>query len=181
MKNNTKFLALLMTTFIISSIGCTSKGNILSQQAKEDIAANNAIVAKMKSRTYNSGIKSTSNSISEVLSNIDKSARLLENEIGQIYYIETGFSVLPNKEEFIKQEQEDNGETYSNTFKYTGTNDILWVRIQARELSTGSTNVDMTFARSAKGNGGKYIRNLPPLHTQSIYEKLWLAIEKELK
>ena len=176
-----QFRMLLMATLMALFAGCTAKGDILSPNVEEDIVANNAIVTKMKSRTYNMGIQSASNSTSEVLSNITKSARLLENEIGQIVSIETGFPLLQNNQDSIKHEQEDLGDTFSNTFKYTSTNDILWVKIQAIELSTGSTNVNMTFVRTVVGSKGSRIRPLPPKFTQSIYNKLWSAIEKELR
>jgi hypothetical protein len=173
-------LRILLTAILIVLLaGCT--GDILSQMAEKDIEANKAIVEKMKTRTYNVELKAASNSISEVLSNISKSARLLENEIGPVVSIETGFHALHNNNNAIKSDRLDEGDTFSNTFKYTGSNDILWVNIRASQLSAGSTNINMTFLRTALGSKGKLIRSLPPKYTQSIYEKLWLAMEKELK
>ncbi|MGV7222563.1 MAG: hypothetical protein ACQ9MH_13645 [Nitrospinales bacterium] len=172
---------MLTVTLLVLFAGCASKGDILSQMSEEDIEANKSIVTKMKSRTYNVGLKSASNSISEVLSNISKSARLLENEIGHIISIETGFPVHHNNHKAIKHDQVDEGDTFSNTFKYTSNNDILWVNIRASQLGTGSTNINMTFLRTALGSRGKLTIPLPPKYTQSIYDKLWLAMEKELK
>jgi len=181
MNTNFQFSVFLTIILIATSIGCTLKDNIRSQKVKEDAAANTAIVSKMKSRTYNLDVKSASNSISEVLSNINKSARLLENEIGLVVLVETGHSDFHEKQDSIKQEQEDEGNTFSNTFKYSGINDILLVRVRASELSTGSTNIVLTFIRIAVGHKKNYIRPLPPKFTLSIYNKLWSAIEKELK
>ena len=180
MNQNYKFSIFLIVILSAVFLGCTSKGSILTQKAEEDNAENAVIISRMKNRTYNYGIKSTSNTLSEVLSNITKSARLIENEIGQTVSIETGFPVYLKNQDPLKQDQENVGNTFSNTFKYTTLNDILWVRIHARELSTGSTNVDMTFTKTTIGSNGKSVRALPPKFTKSIYEKLWSAIEKEL-
>jgi hypothetical protein len=180
MNNKFHFSFYAIAILIAVSLGCTPKGNVLAQKAKKDSAANTVIVKQMKSRIFNIGIKLTSNTISEVLSNITKSARLIENEIGRTVSIETGFPVLLKNQASLKQGQDNEGDTFSNTFKYKTLNDILWVRIHTSELNTGSTNVEMTFSMTTIGSKGNNIRHLPPKFTQSIYEKLWSAIEKEL-
>ena len=70
--------------------GCVSSHDTLSHIAERDKAANLAIVAEMKSRTYEFSIKTLSNTASQILSNINKSAKLLKDEIGQIESVETG-------------------------------------------------------------------------------------------
>ena len=165
---------------LVALTACIPRHNILSHMAERDKADNMAIVAEMKTRSYKIGIRTLSNSVSEVLSNINKSANLLTEEIGAVETIETGSPVLKKAQEVGKLNEEEGGKSFTNTFKYIGENHTLWVTARIKEISNNRTEVELAFTRTVTDRSEKSSLQLPPGHTRTIYQKLWSAIERDL-
>ena len=164
---------------LIALAACASRHNILSHMAEQDEADNLGIAAQMKSRPYEIGIKTLANSVSEVLSNINKSANLLKEEIGAIETVETGAPAQKSAQE-TSELNEQEGKSFRNTFKYIGENYTPWVTARLREINESRTEVDLTFTRTDTDRSETSSLPIPPEHTRSIYHKLWSAIERDL-
>ena len=170
----------LAVIVFIALTACAPRHDKLSQMVEQAKADNLKIITQMKSRTYELNIKPLSNSVSKVLSDINKSAKLLEEEIGIVESIRTGASVMSGNQAIGNIDEQISGKSFANTYEYKGRIHTLQVTARIRELGLDQSEVNLTFARTVGANDESASRQLPPGYTQTIYDKLWSAIERDL-
>lgn len=171
---------ILFGGLLLNTVACSSNPTPKVEAPISDKLANGLIENKMSKRYYFLQVKTLSQTVSDSFSTKTKLENDLQRVLGKIINVETGHQVVPGQGEInICKLKVENGKSFTNTYKYIGTDYTLWLTAHVEELKHQGNLVQLLITATSTKLGDNQLVDLSPEATKSIYNKLWSTIESE--